>query len=100
MIKVQIPHQLIRGMSGFAFNSRRDKFKDPKVRQALAYAYDFEWTNKNLFYGLLTRSNSYWGNSDLGSVGAACWTGVGNFGDVPGADTGRGVYYYLRAASY
>ena len=69
MIKVQIPHQLIRGMSGFAFNTRRDKFKDPKVRQALAYAYDFEWTNKNLFYGLLTRSNSYWGNSDLGSSG-------------------------------
>ena len=69
VIKVQIPHQLIRGMSGFAFNTRRDKFKDPKVRQALAYAYDFEWTNKNLFYGLLTRSTSYWGNSDLGASG-------------------------------
>ena len=69
VIRVQLPHQLIRGMSGFAFNTRRAKFKDPKVRQALAYAYDFEWTNKNLFYGLLTRSTSYWGNSDLGASG-------------------------------
>ena len=69
MVKEQIPHQLIRGMEGFAFNTRRSKFKDRKVRQALAYAYDFEWTNQNLFYGLFTRSKSYWGNSDLGSSG-------------------------------
>jgi len=69
MIKELIPHQLIRGMQGFAFNTRRYKFKDPKVRQALAYAYDFEWTNQNLFYGLFTRSKSYWGNSDLGASG-------------------------------
>jgi len=68
MIKEAVPHQLIRGMQGFAFNSRRAKFKDRKVRQALAYAYDFEWTNHNLFYGLFTRSRSYWGNSDLGSA--------------------------------
>lgn len=69
MIKERIPHQLIRGMSGFAFNTRRDKFKDPRVRQALANAYDFEWTNRQLFYGLYTRSKSYWGHSDLGSTG-------------------------------
>ena len=69
MVKERIPHQLIRGMDGFCFNTRRSKFKDPKVRQALAYAYDFEWTNQHLFYGLFTRSKSYWGNSDLGSTG-------------------------------
>ena len=69
MVKEVIPHQLIRGMSGFAFNTRREKFKDRRVRRALAYAYDFEWTNKQLFYGLFDRSRSYWGNAALGSAG-------------------------------
>ncbi|MDP6700192.1 MAG: extracellular solute-binding protein, partial [Candidatus Latescibacteria bacterium] len=69
MVKEAIPHQLIRGMSGFAFNTRREKFKDRRVRRALAYAYDFEWTNKQLFYGLFDRSRSYWGKSALGSAG-------------------------------
>ena len=69
VIKEQIPHQLIRGMSGFAFNTRRHKFSDRRVRQALAYTYDFEWTNRHLFYGLFTRNRSYWGNSTLGSSG-------------------------------
>ena len=69
MVKEAIPHQLIRGMSGFAFNIRREKFKDRRVRRALAYAYDFEWTNKQLFYDLFDRSKSYWGNADLGSSG-------------------------------
>ena len=69
MVREAIPHQLIRGMSGFAFNTRREKFKDRRVRRALAYAYDFEWTNKQLFYGLFDRSRSYWGNAALGSAG-------------------------------
>ena len=69
MVKEAIPHQLIRGMSGFAFNTRRKKFKDRRVRRAMAYAYDFEWTNKQLFYGLFDRSRSYWGNAALGSAG-------------------------------
>ena len=69
MVKEAIPHQLIRGMSGFAFNTRRKKFKNRRVRRALAYAYDFEWTNKQLFYGLFDRSRSYWGNAALGSAG-------------------------------
>ena len=42
---------------------------EPRVRQALSYAFDFEWTNKNLFYGLYTRSNSYFANSELASAG-------------------------------
>ena len=69
MVREAIPHQLIRGMSGFAFNTRREKFKDRRVRRALTYAYDFEWTNKQLFYGLFDRSRSYWGNAALGSAG-------------------------------
>ena len=67
MIKESIPHQLIRGMQGFCFNTRRSQFADRAVRRALAYAFDFEWTNQNLYYGLFARSSSYWGSSDLGA---------------------------------
>jgi microcin C transport system substrate-binding protein len=56
-------------MQGYAFNIRRELFRDPRVRQALGYLFDFEWTNKTLFYGAYTRSKSYWNNSELGSSG-------------------------------
>lgn len=69
VIKEEIPHELPTGMQGFAYNIRRDLFKDPKVRQALAYAFDFEWTNKALFYGQYTRTKSYFSNSELASSG-------------------------------
>ncbi len=57
------------GMQAFVYNIRRKKFQDPKVRQALAYAFDFEWTNKNLFYGQYKRTSSYFSNSELASSG-------------------------------
>ena len=41
-------------MQGFGYNLRRPIFQDPRVREALAYAFDFEWSNKNLFYGAYT----------------------------------------------
>ena len=69
LIKEAIPHELIRGMEGFCLNARRLQFADRTVRSALSYAFDFEWTNQHLYYGLFTRSNSYWGNSDLGANG-------------------------------
>ncbi len=69
LVKDPLPHQLAAGMQAFWFNTRRAKFSDPRVRQALGYAFDFEWTNKNLFYGLYTRSNSYFANSELASAG-------------------------------
>jgi len=56
-------------MQGFVYNTRRDQFKNRKVRQALAYAFDFEWTNKALFFGQYTRSQSYFSNSELASSG-------------------------------
>ena len=56
-------------MQGFAFNIRRPVFQDVRVRQALAWAYDFEWANRNLFYDSYTRSKSYYSNSDLASSG-------------------------------
>jgi len=63
----EVRHQSPTGMQGFVFNTRKDLFKDPVVRQALAYAFDFEWTNKNLFYGQYARTNSFFSNSELAS---------------------------------
>ncbi len=69
ILKDPIEHQRSSGMQAFWFNTRRSKFADPVVRQALAYAFDFEWTNKNLFYGSYTRAESYFSNSELASSG-------------------------------
>jgi microcin C transport system substrate-binding protein len=68
LIKMEnMPHEQPTGMQGFVFNTRRDIFKDPRVRQAIAYGFDFEWTNKNLFFGAYTRTKSYFSNSELAS---------------------------------
>ncbi len=67
--KAVIPNQLPSGMQGFGYNLRRPIFQDPRVRQALAYAFDFEWSNQNLFYGLYTRTRSYFDNSELAATG-------------------------------
>ncbi len=56
------------GMQAFVFNTRRDQFKDKRVRQALAFAFDFEWSNKQLFYGQYSRTASYFENSDLAAA--------------------------------
>ncbi len=67
--KEQIPNGLPSGMQGFGFNLRRPIFQDPRVREALAYAFDFEWSNKNLFYGAYQRTRSYFDNSELAATG-------------------------------
>ena len=67
--KELIPNQIPTGMQGFVYNTRRPVFQDARVRQALAYAFDFEWTNKNLFYGAYTRTKSYFSNSELAASG-------------------------------
>jgi microcin C transport system substrate-binding protein len=67
--KVLIPNQLPSGMQGFGFNLRRPIFQDARVREALAYAFDFEWSNKNLFYGAYRRTRSYFDNSELAATG-------------------------------
>jgi microcin C transport system substrate-binding protein len=56
-------------MQAFAFNIRRDKFKDPRVRLAFNYAFDFEAMNKQLFYGQYTRIASYFQGTDLAATG-------------------------------
>ena len=67
--KIEIKHENPTGMQGFAFNTRKDIFQDRRVRAALAYAFDFEWTNKNLFFGQYARTKSYFSNSELAAVG-------------------------------
>jgi microcin C transport system substrate-binding protein len=67
--KEEIPNQLPSGMQGFAYNLRRPLFQDPRVREALAYGFDFEWSNKNLFYDAYTRTRSYFDNSELAATG-------------------------------
>ena len=57
------------GMQSFAFNIRRPQFQDARVRQALALTFDFEWANKNLFFGQYTRTQSYFSNSELAAQG-------------------------------
>ncbi len=69
IIKTELTHQNNAGMQGFAFNTRRDKFKDVRVRRALSLAYDFEWANDKLFYNQYVRADSYFSNSELAAKG-------------------------------
>jgi microcin C transport system substrate-binding protein len=69
VIKGNFRHHLPTGMQGLAMNTRRPVFQDARVRQAMGWAFDFEWTNKNLFYGAYTRTTSYFSDSDLASSG-------------------------------
>jgi microcin C transport system substrate-binding protein len=64
-----LPNQRPVGMQGFVMNLRKPLFQDRKLREALSLAFDFEWSNKNLFYGQYTRTNSYFANSDLQAKG-------------------------------
>lgn len=69
IVRLELPDERPSGAQGFFINTRRDKFKDPRVREALGLAFDFEWSNKNLFFGLYTRTNSFFENSDMMASG-------------------------------
>lgn len=69
IIKEEIKHSQNAGMQGFVFNLRKKKFQNRNVRKALSLVFDFEWINKNLFYGQYKRSGSYFSNSELASTG-------------------------------
>lgn len=70
MIKESLPDDTPSGAQGFFINTRREKFNDIRVRKALGLAFDFEWTNKNLFYGLYQRTGSFFENSPMKAEGA------------------------------
>ncbi|WP_200342970.1 extracellular solute-binding protein [Halorhodospira halophila] len=70
MVLEEIEHSRPAGMQGFVFNTRRPVFEDREVRRALSYAFDFEWTNRQLFHSAYTRTASYFENSELAARGA------------------------------
>ncbi|WP_027521673.1 extracellular solute-binding protein [Bradyrhizobium sp. Ec3.3] len=65
----QVPDRTPSGGQGWFINTRRDKFKDVKVRDAMNCAFDFEWTNKTIMYGAYARTISPFQNSDLVAQG-------------------------------
>ena len=69
VVKREYAHQLPSGIQGYALNTRRPVFADQRVRQAIGWMFDFEWTNKNLFYSAYTRTTSYFSNTDLAATG-------------------------------
>lgn len=69
VVKETFPDRASGRMQAFAFNTRRAKFADPRVRLAFNYAFDFEEANRSLFYGLYRRINSYFEGTDLASKG-------------------------------
>ena len=69
--KELIPNGNIASGQAFLFNLRREKFQDPKVREAIALMFNFEWSNKTLFFGLYTRINSIWDNTQMAATGPA-----------------------------
>jgi microcin C transport system substrate-binding protein len=69
ILKTELKHSNNAGMQGFAMNTRRNKFKDVRVRRALTLAFDFEWSNNQLFYNQYERCDSYFSNSELAATG-------------------------------
>jgi peptide/nickel transport system substrate-binding protein len=69
ILRETLTTRLPKGMNGFVFNTRKALFADIRVREALSHLFDFDWVNRNLFFGQLTRSDSYFSGSDLASTG-------------------------------
>ncbi|MEZ5849432.1 MAG: extracellular solute-binding protein [Hyphomicrobiaceae bacterium] len=67
--RLTLPDNNPSGAQGFFINTRKAKFSDPRVRKALDYAFDYQWMNRNLFYDLYTRTESYFENSDMKATG-------------------------------
>jgi microcin C transport system substrate-binding protein len=69
IVKQQFRHSNSAGMQGFVLNTRRPEFADVRVRHALALAMDFEWMNRQVFYGQYVRTRSYFTNSEMEAKG-------------------------------
>jgi microcin C transport system substrate-binding protein len=71
VVKTELPDGSIASGQMFLFNLRREKFQDPRVREAIGLMFNFEWSNQTLFYGLYARINSIWENTQMAAVGVA-----------------------------
>lgn len=67
--KKTIEHKLPQGFQGFVYNTRRPLFQDRAVREALSYAFDYEWSNKSLAYDSYKRTRSFFSNSEMEATG-------------------------------
>lgn len=67
--RTTLPNNNIPNIQGWMFNTRRKKFADPRVREAIGYAFDYEWTSRNLMYDAYKRISSYFENSELAARG-------------------------------
>jgi microcin C transport system substrate-binding protein len=71
VIKTELPSGSIASGQAFLFNLRREKFQDPRVREAIGLMFNFEWSNQTLFYGLYARINSIFENTQMAATGPA-----------------------------
>ncbi len=69
ILKAELKDSSNAGMQGFAINTRRERFQDVRVRRALSLAFDFAWSNDQLFYNQYVRCDSYFSNSELAATG-------------------------------
>nr|WP_246301256.1 extracellular solute-binding protein [Rhizobium rhizolycopersici] len=69
IVKEEFTPKVPSGMLGFVFNTRRPMFADARLRHGLSLVFDFEWVNRNLFENAYRRTESFWQNSDLSSLG-------------------------------
>ena len=69
VVRATVPDARPSGTQGWWINARRERFRDPRVREAIGLCFDFEWTSKNLMYGVYKRTASYFENSELKAVG-------------------------------
>ena len=68
-VKETVPAETVPDFQAWYFNTRRAKFADPRTRQAIGLAFDFEWTNQNIFFGAYRRSGSYFERSIYAAAG-------------------------------
>ena len=69
LVKVELRHRLPSGFQSYVLNTRRERFKDVRVRQALGLALDYEWMNRQMFYNAYQRVNGLFGNTDCQASG-------------------------------
>ncbi len=98
VIKHDFSHHLPTGMQGYAMNTRRPVFANPLVRQAMAETFDFEWANKNLFYGSYTRTQSYFSQQPPRLVRNPAGRRAEAAGAVPQGTAAGAVHRAVQAA--
>jgi microcin C transport system substrate-binding protein len=69
LLKAEWTYKNAGDFQGFLINTRREKFKDPRVREALGLAFDFEWMNRQLMYNSYIRVRGFFNNSNFEAQG-------------------------------